>query len=145
VFLGLAPGARDGYLERVERNMAPMGESIREVLFAERAGRELRTQGSDARSENAEGESKAIPNARARSLRGGEVVPNFAGGLDLEDSTLVRMEEVISIRDPVVCSGLHGATRPVSWTNAAAVLFYFGHEVNSILHAIFNPGWPGGY
>jgi hypothetical protein len=91
------------------------------------------------------GESKAIPNARARSLRGGEVVPNFAGGLDLEDSTLVRMEEVISIRDPVVCSGLHGATRPVSWTNAAAVLFYFGHEVNSILHAIFNPGWPGGY
>jgi hypothetical protein len=30
VFLGLPVEARDGYLERVERNMAPVGQSIRE-------------------------------------------------------------------------------------------------------------------
>ena len=72
-------------------------------------------------------------------------MPNIAGGLDLEDATLVRMEEVISIRNPVVSSRAHGATRPVSWTNSAAMLFDLGYEVDSILDPIFDPGGPGGY
>jgi hypothetical protein len=106
---------------------------------------EPRTHGRAVRSEKAEGESRRHQTHERGPLRGGEVVPNFAGGLDLEDATLVRMEEVISIRNPVVSSRAHGATRPVSWTNSAAMLFDLGYEVDSILDPILDPGGPGGY
>ena len=72
-------------------------------------------------------------------------MPDFAGGLDLEYSALIRMEEIIPIRNSVVGGRAHRAARPVSWTNSAAVLFYLGYEVDSILHPILDSGWPSGY
>jgi hypothetical protein len=104
-----------------------------------------RAHSTAARSEKAEGKSRRYLTHERGYLRGCEVVPNFAVGLDLKDSALVRMEEVISIRNPVVGSRAHRATRPVSWANSAAVLFYLGHEVDSILHPILDSGWPSGY
>lgn len=97
------------------------------------------------------GKVQAILNGRALGdsikpdLRSREVMPHFAGRLHLEDSALVRMEEVVSIRNPVVGSRLHRATRPVGWTDSAAMLLDLGHEVDSILHPVLDTGRPGGY
>jgi hypothetical protein len=82
---------------------------------------------------------------KRKDLRGGEVMPNITGRLHLEDSTLVRMEKIISIRNSVVGSGPHGASRPMGWTNSAAVLLDLSHEMDSIFHPVLDTGRPGGY
>jgi hypothetical protein len=89
---------------------------------------------------------QAISLGQARGkLRGGEVMPDFAGGLHLEDSTLIRVEEVSATGNAMVGGGAHGAARPVGWTDSAAVLFDLGHEVDSVFHAVLDTRRPGGY
>lgn len=97
------------------------------------------------------GKVQAILNGRAfgesnkPDLRSREVMPHFAGRLHLEDSALIRMEEVVSIWNPMVGSRFHRATRPVGWTDSAAMLLDLGHEVDSIFHPVLDTGRPGGY
>lgn len=111
----------------------------------------VRTKFGEQRSTVTYGKAQAILNGRALGeankpdLRSREVMPHFASGLHLEDSALIRMEEVVSIRNSVVGSRFHRATRPVGRTDSAAMLLDLGHEVDSIFHPILDAGRPGGY
>ena len=88
----------------------------------------------------------AVPNGRARgNLRGGEVMPHVARGLNLEDATFIRVKEVSSVRNPMVCRRLHRAARPMGRADSPTMLLDLGHEVDSILHTILDTGRPGGY
>jgi hypothetical protein len=78
-------------------------------------------------------------------LRGGEVVPDVATGLHLEDSALIRMEEVSSTGNPVIGRRFYGAARPMCRTDSSAMLLDLGNEVDTIFHTVLDTGRPGGY
>ena len=80
-----------------------------------------------------------------RELRGGEVLPDLAGGLHLEDAALIRVKEIISLRNAVGVGGLDRAAGPSRRTNAAAVLLELSHELKSVIHTVLDSGGSSGY
>ncbi len=72
-------------------------------------------------------------------------MPHFAGGLHLEDSAFIRVEEVSPVRNSVVGRRFDGATRPMGWANSAAMLLDLGHKMDAILYPVLDTGRSGGY
>src|SRR4029077_8987011 len=78
-------------------------------------------------------------------LRGGEIVPDAAGGLHLKDAALIRLEKIASIGDAVVGCRLDGAARPAGRTHTSTVLLHLGDEVDAVFHSVLDACRAGRY
>src|SRR5262249_35577220 len=75
----------------------------------------------------------------------GQVLPDFAVRLYLEDAAFIRVEKIISDGDAVGVGGLHRATSPARRTDAAAVLLLLRNNLKPVIHAVLDAGRPSGY
>jgi hypothetical protein len=75
-------------------------------------------------------------------LGGRQIVPGLAFALQLEHSAFIRVEEIISIGDPVSILRANHAARPTGWRHASPVLLLWGNHMDAVIHAILDSRGP---
>ncbi len=71
-------------------------------------------------------------------LCGCQIVPGRAVALQLEHSAFIRMQEILSARNPVSVLRANHAARPTSGGHASPVLFLGSNHMDAVIHTILD-------
>lgn len=75
-------------------------------------------------------------------LRCRQILPGRAGAFQLEYTALIRMEEILSIGNPVGILRTHHALGPPSRGRPSSMLLFRGNHMDAIIYTILDPRRP---